>query len=456
MQALKNIIRWGVSPQLLEDIQEKVILTNKVNLILVLSNIILFPVTFRMPAVFAINVLGLLIVSGSLVANRLSFTNAARFLTSNYGMVIISVAHGIMLRPGEPPLASIIALCMAVAPLAFVLFAAVEWKKVVGATVFNLILFMSYPLWSRLLYDGAIYQDTSSSSRQLYTMFFSFLIMSGVLYLQLRSNRQMSAKNQQMVKSLQQNQQETETTQQELQHTLEEVQQARQEDEKRNWASEGLTQVTRIIREHEDLKELCDHLISYIVKYVKANQGGMFILSENEDDSPEKLELMSCFAYERKKFLQKHIAIGEGLVGQAYLEKEHVYMTEIPPAYVNITSGLGKATPSSLLVIPMMVNDTVEGILEIASFQEFDEHEITFLKNAGETVASSLRSIKMNAQTRNLLYVSQQQAEEMRATEEEMRQNMEEMQATQEETYRKEQEYIRRIEELEQRVTTDA
>jgi len=152
------------------------------------------------------------------------------------------------------------------------------------------------------------------------------------------------------------------------------------------------------------------------------------------------LQLRACYAYNRKKFITKEVALGEGLIGQAYLESNTIYLKEIPQQYMSITSGLGESNPRSLIVVPLKANERVEGVLELASFREFQPHEIEFLEKLGETLASSIVNLHTGEKTRMLLEVSQSQTEEMRAQEEEMRQNMEELEATQEQMARQMQE----------------
>lgn len=228
-----------------------------------------------------------------------------------------------------------------------------------------------------------------------------------------------------------------------------------EEDQRRNWATSGLAQIGEILRSSDNTKELYDNIIKFVVKYVKCNQGGLFLLNDdNEQD--HYLELVSCYAFERKKFIEKRVDLGQGLVGQCYLEGARIHLIKIPDSYVHITSGLGGTNPSSLLVIPMKVNDKSYGVIELASFQQYAEHEIVLVEKFAESIAAAVSSVKINESTRILLEKTQQQAEEMRSQEEEMRQNMEELSATQEEMLRKEREYVNRIQELEERSAATA
>jgi putative methionine-R-sulfoxide reductase with GAF domain len=221
---------------------------------------------------------------------------------------------------------------------------------------------------------------------------------------------------------------------------------AAEEDNKRTWASEGMAMFSEILRSGTNLSVLSDRLIAGLVKYLQANQGGLFLAHETNGQEPQ-LELLACYAYSRKKFIDKQIFAGEGLLGQAYLEKETVYITKLPDNYLQISSGLGEARPKCLLIVPLKIQDKIEGVLEIASFREFLEHEIAFVEKLAESIASSIAAVKINARTQRLLQESQQQSEELRAQEEEMRQNMEELIATQEEMKRKEREYLALLEE---------
>jgi hypothetical protein len=220
------------------------------------------------------------------------------------------------------------------------------------------------------------------------------------------------------------------------------------EEQRRNWSTTGLAKIGEILRSTGNSTELYDNIIKFLVKYTNSNQGGLFILDDSEIENP-MLDLVACYAFERKKFLTKRVSVGSGLVGQCFLEAERIHLTEIPEDYIRITSGLGGERPASCLLVPLKVNDKIFGVIELASFKFYAEHVVELVEKFAESIASTISNVKINESTKILLEQTQQQAEEMKSQEEEMRQNMEELSATQEEMHRKEQEYIKRISDLE-------
>lgn len=214
----------------------------------------------------------------------------------------------------------------------------------------------------------------------------------------------------------------------------------KEEEERQIWATQGMAMFGEVLRQHNDnLNELSYLIIKNLVSYTKSIQGGIFILNDNDQDNPV-LDMTACFAYDRRKFMEKTVMPNEGLVGRCYIEGKTIFMTEIPKNYIKITSGLGEENPRNVILAPLKVNDDVLGVIEMATFNLYEKHQVEFIEKVSAIIAATLSSVRINIRTAELLTRTQQQAEEMKAQEEEMRQNMEELHATQEEMERKRQE----------------
>jgi PAS domain S-box-containing protein len=210
------------------------------------------------------------------------------------------------------------------------------------------------------------------------------------------------------------------------------------EDNLRKWANEGLAEFNEILRQGAgDIDALTSSIVRNIVKFLKANQSGLFLVNDTKKEDIH-LELVATYAYDQERKKQKKIYIGEGLVGMCAVEKSTVYLEDIPQGYLSISSGLGGSNPKSLLIVPLKLEEEIFGVIEIASFNKFAKHEIEFVERVTESISSTLSLAKINTRTSDLLEKSQRQAEEMASQEEEMRQNYEELQATQEESARRE------------------
>lgn len=215
----------------------------------------------------------------------------------------------------------------------------------------------------------------------------------------------------------------------------ESLEQKAEQDKIRNWTVEGLSHFSDLMKSNNsNLSDFANAIISETVKYINANQGAFFILNEENED--QYMELKACYAFNKKKYIHKKIEKGEGLIGQTWLEGEYIYMTEVPNSYINITSGLGDAPPKSIMILPLKTDNHIVGVMELASFHEFETHEQALLKELVNRLGNVIESIKMQEKTQNLLQNSQEMTEQLQAQEEEMRQNMEELQATQEEMNR--------------------
>lgn len=220
-------------------------------------------------------------------------------------------------------------------------------------------------------------------------------------------------------------------------------------DEQRNWGNEGLAKFSELVRSHQtDSKELANRCVSFLSRYLGAQQCSLFI-AEGEEGH-RYLSLEACYAFDRKKWIEKKIEVGSGLIGQAFLEGDVVQLKELPEGYTRITSGLGEATPRHLVIVPVKNDVQTVGLIEMASFHFFEPHQITFLQKAGEFLAAAIISSQTTYKMKYLLEQAQINEENMRQREEELRQNMEELQATQEGLLRKEREMQQHLESIDE------
>ena len=201
-------------------------------------------------------------------------------------------------------------------------------------------------------------------------------------------------------------------------------------EKERNWIVLGLAEASEILRSCETLDVLGDNIIRFTINKINAIQGAFYVVNGEE----KTIELTNSFAYSRKKYLKKSFQFAEGLVGQAAVEQEMVLRTEIPDSYVSITSGiLGEKKPSCIMIMPLITNEEVFGVIELAGFEKFNPSQIKFMKELSTMLARTIFNIKVNERTRRLLAESQALSNDLKEKQEVLSQNAEEMQATQEE-----------------------
>ncbi|HUX54781.1 MAG TPA: PAS domain S-box protein [Williamwhitmania sp.] len=198
-----------------------------------------------------------------------------------------------------------------------------------------------------------------------------------------------------------------------------------------SWISDGKDQISNILRLHNNINELSYDVLVRLIKYINVIQGALYIYDEERN----VLVNLATYAYNRKKYLQQEFKVGEGLIGQCAYERDIIYRNEIPDYYTTITSGiLGEQKPQSILLVPLITDEKLQGVLEFASVEpEISELTIRFLRELGEIIARTIFNLSINHKTEKLLQEAQQMTEELRENEEELRQNAEEMRATHDE-----------------------
>lgn len=221
-----------------------------------------------------------------------------------------------------------------------------------------------------------------------------------------------------------------------------------QEENERKWQVQGIAEFGNIVRRSDDQSRLYDQALSFIVKYTAANLGTIFV-SDDRDASHCTLQRIAVYAYGRKKYMNGTIRAGEGLAGQAFLERAMITMKEVPEDYLKIESGLGGAQPAFIVVSPLILDGEPYGVLELASFKEMEAYKVNFITSISQELASVIKMAQANERTRYLLAETKLKEEKLRANEEAMQQNIEMLHATQEAEVRRAAELERSNKQLE-------
>lgn len=189
-----------------------------------------------------------------------------------------------------------------------------------------------------------------------------------------------------------------------------------------NWLKTGQMELNVKMQGEQDAETLGGNIISYIARYLNAQVGVLYMA-----DEASRFKIIGGYAYTRREDLSNEFLPGEGLIGQAAIEKKHILVTNCPEGYISIYSGLGEAIPKNILVYPLILNNTVKGVIELGTFNEFSDSHLTFLGEVSKDIAIALNSVMSRNRTNTLLEQTRRQAEELQAREEELRQTNEEL-----------------------------
>src|SRR5687768_15982775 len=219
-----------------------------------------------------------------------------------------------------------------------------------------------------------------------------------------------------------------------------------------DWLKTNLAKFTRLLQGQRDLQAVSRTILSELAPLVSM-QHGVFYLNESQNGEPD-LALLASYAYTERKHLANRFHAGEGLVGQCALEKQSIVLTQVPNNYVQISSGLGEATPMNIVVLPVLFEGDVKAVIELASFYRFSDTHLMFLNQLTESIGIVLNTIVATMRTEDLLKQSQslagelqtrqreltetnvqleQQARTLQMSEERLKQQQEELQQTNEE-----------------------
>jgi HAMP domain-containing protein/CheY-like chemotaxis protein/GAF domain-containing protein len=199
-----------------------------------------------------------------------------------------------------------------------------------------------------------------------------------------------------------------------------------QKNAEQDWLNTNLARISGLMQGQRDLATVSRLIMSEISPLVTA-QHGAFFLTESDNGSERELRLIASYGYKKRKNVSNQFKFGEALVGQAALEGKSILISQAPPDYVKVTSGLGEASPVNIIVMPILFEDQVLAVVELASLREFSEVNTQFLEQLAETLGVVLNAIIANRRTEELLEQSQSLAEELQSQSEELQSQQEEL-----------------------------
>ncbi|WP_045879403.1 HAMP domain-containing protein [Pseudofrankia sp. DC12] len=179
-----------------------------------------------------------------------------------------------------------------------------------------------------------------------------------------------------------------------------------------DWLKSNLARIGSKMQGQRDLYAVCQMIISEMTPAVNAQQGTVYLLDFIEGD---KLRYVAGYGSVPRRRSDGTFLFGEGLIGQAAVEKTRIRVEKVPPGYLTIRSGLGSAPPSDLVVVPVLFENQVLGVIELASFTPFSDLHLTLVDQLVDTIGVVLNTIMANARTEELLAQSQRLTQELRS-----------------------------------------
>jgi HAMP domain-containing protein/CheY-like chemotaxis protein/C4-dicarboxylate-specific signal transduction histidine kinase len=192
-----------------------------------------------------------------------------------------------------------------------------------------------------------------------------------------------------------------------------------QKNAEQDWLNTNLARISGLMQGQRDLATVSRMIMSEISPLVTA-QHGAFFLTESDNGADPELRLIASYGYKQRKTVSNRFKFGEALVGQAALEGKSILISDAPPDYVKVTSGLGEAQPVNIIVMPILFEEQVMAVVELASLRAFSEVNQAFLEQLAETLGVVLNAIIANRRTEELLEQSQSLAEELQSQSEEL------------------------------------
>ncbi|MGE0085327.1 MAG: response regulator [Desulfococcaceae bacterium] len=209
----------------------------------------------------------------------------------------------------------------------------------------------------------------------------------------------------------------------EIVQEITEARRLKKKADERNWVQTGESGFNNLIRGDQDIDTLGRSMTAFLCKYINAYVGALYLW----DEKKQILKLRASYAYKKRKELSGEVRPGEGIVGQAALEKETILLSNVPDNYIQIESGLGSGKPDNILVSPFLFDEELKGVIELGAFHKFSDPEMEFIENTVRHIGVVVNTAQSRTRMEKLLLQTQTQAEELQVQQEELRQANEEL-----------------------------
>ncbi len=193
---------------------------------------------------------------------------------------------------------------------------------------------------------------------------------------------------------------------------------------KQDWLKTGVARLNEVMRGGPAIVDLAASVVSEITTYLDAQVGTFYVVNR---ETPPSLALMGSYAYKKRKNLSNGFAFGEGLVGQAALEKQQILVRNVPEDYITVTSGIGERVPTFICVTPFMYEGQVKGVTEIGTLHEMTDTQLEYLEQVMPALAIAVEASESRTRLTQALSEAQQLSEELQVQQEELRTTNEEL-----------------------------
>ena len=198
-------------------------------------------------------------------------------------------------------------------------------------------------------------------------------------------------------------------------------------NQEQDWLKSNLAKFTQMLQGERELNSVTSKILSELATVVTAQHGLFYILQEDEKFMDSKLNLIASYAYVKRKNAPTQYSMGEGLIGQVAVEKERMLLSNVPKDYIRISSGLGDARPHNVIILPVLFEDRLKAVIELASLDTFSQIHLDFLEGLTESIGIVLNTIESNSRTEELLVQSQSLASELKSQQEVLKMTNEEL-----------------------------